>query len=56
MSESTQPVVIQVAPADVDPQRVEAIGELAMLLLFGAVCIFCLRQLGKLFEISHEKD
>lgn len=56
MAESTQPVVIQVAPADVDPERVGQIGELALLLLVGAVCIYCLKQLAALFEVHHERD
>lgn len=56
MAESTQPVVIQVAPADVDPERIGQITELALLLLVGAVSIYCLKQLLALFEVSHERD
>lgn len=56
MAESTQPIVIQVAPADVDPDRIAQMGELALLLLGGAIAIWGIRQIAKLFEAPHERE
>lgn len=54
--ESTQPIVVQLAPADVDPERIGQITELGLLLLVGAVSIYCLKQLLSLFEVHHDRD
>lgn len=54
--DGTQTFTVTVEPAEVNPERVEQIFELGTLLLVGAVLIYCIRQLGKIFEVHHEKD